>query len=149
MLSSGDIERSDTVFFAMGESLGKAYHAADFSIGAFIEARGWVRTGSPAYVRCSGTFVMAEVHPPNAPQYRFMIQREDALRADTHEGLMAFITGHDFSKFERTDDKNYFYQFIPRWGENPPHTKEWEAGKLGGETVNGGAAGATSPERAS
>ena len=148
MLNPGDIARSDTVFNALGDSLAKAYHPAEFSIMAFIESRGWVRSGAPAHARCSGTFVMAEVHPSNAPPYRFMIQREDALGADTHESIVTYIKRHDFSEFERTDGKGYYYQFIPRWGGDPAQTKEWEAGKLGGEIVKDGATGAESSERA-
>ena len=87
MLTAGDIERSEEVFNALGDQLAKAYHPAEFSIRAFVQARGWVRNGPPAYVKHTATFVMAEVHPSNAPPYRFMIQREDALDADTHENL--------------------------------------------------------------
>jgi len=148
MLNPGDIERSDLVFNALGESLAKTYHPAEFSIGAFIEARGWVRTGASAYVRRSGTFVMAEVHPSNAPPYRFMIQREDALGADTHQSVVGFINRHDFSQFERTDGKSYYYQLMPRLGGGPARTKEWQAGRLGGEIVKDGATGAASSERA-
>jgi hypothetical protein len=144
MLTAGDIERSDEVFKALGEKLASAYHPAEFSIRAFIEACGWVRNGPPEYVKFTGTFVMAEVRPSNASPYRFMIQREDALDADSHENVLAFIKRHDFSEFERTDGKSYYYQFIPQLGEGPGQTKKWEAGKLGQDIATFVSAGATS-----
>jgi len=143
MLNPGDIERSDVVFHTLGESLARTYHPAEFSIHAFVEARGWVRGGGPLYSRSSGTFVVADVHPSNATPYRFMIQREDALGADTYESVMAYIGGHDFKEFERTDGKSYYHQLIPRRGGSPAHIKEWEAGKLGGEIVKESATAAT------
>jgi hypothetical protein len=148
MLNPGDIERSDEVFQEMGESLAKAYHPSEFSIRAFAEARGWVRSDAPAHVRGSSTFVMAVVRPSTGPQYRFMIQREDALSADTHDSVMAFLTGHDFSTFESTDGKSYCYQFIPQRGASPARTKKWEAGTLSGEIVNEGPPVAATPRPA-
>jgi len=143
MLTARDIERSDEVFSALGESLARAYHPAEFSIRAFIEACGWVRHGPPEYVKFTGTFVMAEVRPSNAPPYRFMIQREDALDADTHEQVLAFIKSHDFSEFERTDGKSCYFQFIPQLGESPGQTRKWEAGKLGRDLETFGSVGDT------
>jgi len=146
MLSAGDIERSEEVFNALGERLAKSYHPAEFSIRAFAEARGWVRKGPPVYVEYTGSFVMVEVNPSNAPPYRFMIQREDALDADTHENVLAYIKRHDFSEFERTDGKSYYYQYIPQLGEGPGQMREWEAGKLGGDIAMFGFTGATPSE---
>lgn len=130
MLTAGDIERSEEIFNALGEQLAITYHPAEYSIRAFAQARGWVRKGPPVYVKHTGSFVMAEVHPSTAPPYRFMIQREDALDAETHQNVLAYLKSHDFSKFERTDGKSFYYQFIPQLGESSGQTKEWEAGKL-------------------
>ncbi len=148
MLSADDIERSEEVFNALGDQLAIAYHPAQFSIRAFAELRGWVRNGPPAYVKCSGSFVMAEIQPSNAPPYRFMIQREDALDAETNENVVAYLRRHDFSAFERTDGKNYCYQYIPQLGEGPGRTREWETGKLGVNFATSGTTGSTSSGRA-
>ena len=148
MLKVGEVERSEKVFNALGAKLAESYRPAQFSIQAFCQAQGWVRNGPPEYAKHNGEFLMAEVHPPKAPAYRFMIQREDALGADTHQSVVGFINRHDFSQFERTDGKSYYYQLMPRLGGGPARTKEWEAGRLGGEIVKDGATGAASSERA-
>ena len=148
MLSVGEIERSEEIFNALGEQLAVSYHPAEFSIRAFAELRGWVRNGPPAYLKSAGSFVMAEVRPSNAPPYRFMIQREDALDAETHENVLAYLKRQDFSEFERTDSKSYCYQYIPLLGEGPGRTREWETGKLGGNIATTRTTGFTTSGRA-
>ena len=149
MLTVEDIERSEKIFNALGEQLAITYHPGEFSIRAFAELRGWVRNGPPAYVKSTGSFVMAEVHPQNAPAYRFMIQREDALDAETHQNVLAYLERHDFSVFERTDGKSYFYQYIPQLGEEGlGRTREWERGKLGGNIATTRTTGSTTSGRA-
>jgi hypothetical protein len=129
VLKIGEVERSEKVFNALGAKLAESYRPAQFSIHAFCQAQGWVRNGPPEYVKHPGEFLMAEVHPPKAPAYRFMIQREDALDIGKHETALMFIQLQNFPDYEREDGKRYYYQFIPQLGDSSGELKAWAAGE--------------------
>ena len=133
MTDSGDQERLDAVLDALNTALEKAYNPNEISVEAFGDAPGWVRGGSPIYAKNTGQFLIVEVNPPNAPPFRFIIQREDVLDVGIHEQALAFIQHRDFSEFERTDGKVFYYQFMPPWGSSPVQLKAWEAGTLDAE----------------
>ena len=133
MTNSSDQERKIAILEALNAALKEAYDANVFSVRAFGDAWGWVRGGTPVYDKNPGQFLIAEVDPPDAPRFRFIIQREDVLDVGTHEIALAFIQHQDFSDFERTDEKVFYHQFVPGWGSGPGQLKVWEVGALDAE----------------
>lgn len=133
MWSIGDVERSEKIFNALNSKLAESYHPGQFTVHAFCHVRGWLRNGPPVYVQGSGQFLMAEVHPPKAPPFRFVFQREDVLDVDSHETVLMFIQSLNFQDYERTDSKRYYYQFIPELEDCSGEIRGWEAGTLRAE----------------